>query len=145
MLHKVPPPIEHKLLGTLLFLNVGSQIKLSQILAIQNSNHTQEYKYLFGKPFLFERKKTIGQIPNNFTITKSITIIFMYASRLKKKKFLLFFFALSHTNYLSQRQQSFFFSFFTMQHPPSFSLCGTYPFLFLMRHTPKKKSHIIHT
>ena len=31
-------------------------IQWSQILAIQNSNHTQEYKYLSGKPFFFEGK-----------------------------------------------------------------------------------------
>ena len=36
---------------------VGSQIILSTILAIQNSNHIQEHKYLREKPFLFERKK----------------------------------------------------------------------------------------
>ena len=64
---------------------VGSQIILSQILAIQNSNHRQKHKYLRGKPFLFEGKIT-GQILNNFTIIKSITIIFVYASQLKKKK-----------------------------------------------------------
>ena len=32
---------------------VGSQIILLTILAIQNSNHIQEYKYLHEKPFLF--------------------------------------------------------------------------------------------
>ena len=37
-------------------INVGSQIILSQILEIQNSNHAQEHKYLRGKPFLFEGK-----------------------------------------------------------------------------------------
>ena len=37
-------------------LPVGSQIILSQILAIQNSNHIQEHKYLRGKPFLFKGK-----------------------------------------------------------------------------------------
>ena len=57
--------------------------------------------------------------------------------RERKKKYLLFFFALTHTNYLSQRQKFFFsilqyvapFSFLllTMWHPISFSfsLCGT--------------------
>ena len=39
--------------------------------------------------------KTMGQTPNNFTIIKSITLILMYASRLKKKS-LLFFFILTH-------------------------------------------------
>ena len=131
MLHKVPPPIEHKLLGTLLFLNVGSQIKLSQILAIQNSNHTQEYKYLFGKPFLFERKKTIWQIPNNFTIIKSITIILVYASLLKKKN-LSYFSLLSHTQIIFLRGGNHFSLFFCFHYaaPLSFSYhCVSTPFL----------------
>ena len=34
----------------------GSQIILSQKLSIQNSNHTQKYKYSCGKTFLFEGK-----------------------------------------------------------------------------------------
>ena len=35
---------------------VGFQIILSKKLSIQNSNHTQEHKYLRRKPFLFEGK-----------------------------------------------------------------------------------------
>ena len=76
--------------------NVGSQIILSTILAIKNNNHTQEHKYLCGKPFLFEGKKTMGQIPNNFTIIKSIIIILVYVSWLKKN--LSYFSFLSHTH-----------------------------------------------
>ena len=59
------------------------------------------------------REKTTGQIPNNFTIIKSITIILVYVSRLKKN--LSYFSLLSHThthththtNYLFQRQWHF--------------------------------------
>ena len=36
---------------TLIMVLVGSQIILSQILAIQNNNHTQKHKYLREKPF----------------------------------------------------------------------------------------------
>ena len=50
----------------------------------------------------------MGQTPNNFTIIKSITIILVYVSRLKKNLSLFFFFcSLTHTNYLFQRQQHF--------------------------------------
>ena len=45
------------------------------------------------------------QILNNFTIIKSITIIFVYVSKLKKKHYLIFFY--SHAQKLSE-QQSFF-------------------------------------
>ena len=89
---------------------VGSQTILSQILAIQNSNHTQEHKYLHRKLFLFEGKKITGQTPNNFTIIKSITIILVYASRLRYK---LYF-----------PKAAIFFSILL------FSLCNT-PFFFL--------------
>ena len=37
-------------------LFVATQKILSQILAIQNNNHTQEHKYLRENPFLFEGK-----------------------------------------------------------------------------------------
>ena len=107
---------------------VGFQIILSQILAIQNNNHTQNTNIYMENPFSLKGKIT-RQTPNNFIIVKSITIILVYASRLKKKKKpLLFFFALTHINYLSQMRQSFFsilqyatpcFFFF-------FSLCGPY-------------------
>ena len=70
------------------FIVVGSQIILSIILAIQNNNHTQEHKIYMKNPF-FLKGKTTGQIPNNFTIIKSITIIFVYISWLKKKSLLL--------------------------------------------------------
>ena len=51
----------------------------------------------------------------------------MYVSQLKNKKKFSYFSLLSHTNFLSQRRQSFLFSFFTMRHPISFffSLCST--------------------
>ena len=70
----------------------------------QDNNHAQEHKYLREKPFLLEGK-TMRQTPNNFTIIKSITISLVYVSRLKKN--LSFFVTLTHTNYLSQRQQHF--------------------------------------
>ena len=76
---------------------VGPQIILPQILAIQNSNHTQEHKYLRGKPFLL-KGKTMGQTLNNFTIIKSITIILVHVSQLKKN--LSYFSLLSHTHTL---------------------------------------------
>ena len=62
---------------------VGSQIILSRILAIQNNNHTQEHKIYLENPFSL-KGKTTGQILNNFTIVKSITIIIVYVSQLKK-------------------------------------------------------------
>ena len=37
-------------------ISVVTQIILSQILAIQNSNHRQEHQYLRGKPFLLKGK-----------------------------------------------------------------------------------------
>ena len=77
-----------------LFIAVRSQIILSTILAIQNNNHTQEHKIYLKNPFSL-KGKTTGQIPNNFTIIKSITIIFLYVSYLKKKS--LLFSLLSHT------------------------------------------------
>ena len=40
-------------------------------------------------------EKTMGQTPNNFTIIKSITITFVYVSRLKKN-LSCFFFALTY-------------------------------------------------
>ena len=55
---------------------------------------------MYKNPFSL-KGKTTKQILNNFTIIKSITIILVYASQLKKKKPLLFFFAFTHTNYLS--------------------------------------------
>ena len=93
-----------------MYIIVGSQIILSQILAIQNNNHTQEHKIYVENPFSL-KGKIIGQTPNNFTIIKLITIIFVYVSRLKKIS--LVFFALTHTNYLFQRQQHFLFFFST--------------------------------
>ena len=123
---------------------VRTQIILSQILAIQNSNHTQKHKYLRENPFLFEGKTT-GQSLNNFTIIKSIIIILVYALWLKKKKKISLIFLYSHTHKL-------FFSNIAIpllypsicKHSSSFSFhCTTPTFLFLMRHTHTKKSHII--
>ena len=37
-------------------ISVGTQIILSQILTIQNSNHRQEHQYLRGKPLLLKGK-----------------------------------------------------------------------------------------
>ena len=48
----------------------------------------------------------MGQIPNNFTIIKSITIILIYVS-MPKKNLSYFFLTLIHTNYLSQKWQHF--------------------------------------
>ena len=75
--------------------NVGSQIILSTILAIQINNHTQEHKIYVENPFSL-KGKTMRQTPNNFIIIKSITITFIYVSRLKKN--LSYFSLLSHTH-----------------------------------------------
>ena len=68
--------------------------------------------------------KTTKQTSNNFTIIKSITIILIYVSRLKKKSLI---FLCSHTHKLSfskgNNPSSFLFHYVA---PPSFSLCGTY-------------------
>ena len=82
---------------------LGSQMILSTILAIQNNNHTQKKKkkktnIYVENPFSLKGKIT-GQTPNNFTIIKSITIILMYVSRLKKKNSFVFLY--SHTHKLS--------------------------------------------
>ena len=63
---------------------VGSEIIFSQILTIQNNNHTQEHKIYVENLFSL-KGKTTRETPNNFTIIKSITIILVYASLLKKK------------------------------------------------------------
>ena len=73
---------------------VGSQIILSIKLSIQNNNHTHEHKYLHGKSFLLKRKNH-GTNSNQFTIIKSIIIILVYVSRLKKN--LSYSSLLSHT------------------------------------------------
>ena len=88
---------------------VGSQITLSQILAIQNNNHTQNTNIYVENPFSLKGKIT-RQTLNNFTIIKSITIVLVHVSRLKKKISHVFF-ALTHANYLSQRRQHFALSF----------------------------------
>ena len=78
---------------------VGSQIILSRILAIQNNNHTQEHKIYLENPFSL-KGKTTGQILNNFTIVKSITIIIVYVSRLKKNLSYFSFHTHTHTHTL---------------------------------------------
>ena len=89
-------------------ISIGSQIILSQKLAIQNNNYTQEHKYYVENPF-FLKGKTMRKTLNNFTSIKSITIILVYVSRLKKIS--LVFLTLTHTNYFSQMQQHFTLSF----------------------------------
>ena len=79
---------------------VGFQIILSQILAIQNSNHTQEHKYLRGKLFFFEGKSH-GTNSKKFHYCQINYNNFCVCLTAKEKKSLLFFFALTHTNYLS--------------------------------------------
>ena len=48
-----------------------------------------------------------GKTPNNFTIIKSITIILVYVSWLKKNLSYFSLLSHTHTNYLFQRQQHF--------------------------------------
>ena len=81
---------------------VGSQIILSIILVMQNNNHTQEHKIYVENPFSL-KGNTTGQISNQFTIIKSITIIFVYISKLKKNLSYFFLLSHTHTNYLFQR------------------------------------------
>ena len=50
------------------------------------------------------RKKTMGQIPNNFIIIKSIVINLVYVSWLKKISLFLFY---SNTLFFSHKQQHF--------------------------------------
>ena len=105
---------------------VGSQIILSKNYQFKIAiTHVNTNIYI-KNPFSLKWKIT-RQTSNNFTIIKSITIILMYISQLKKIYIYIFFFLPSHTNYLSQRQQSFFFAFFTMWHPPFFH-CVAPPF-----------------
>ena len=87
---------------------VGSQIILSIILVMQNNNHIQEHKIYVENPFSL-KGNTTGQISNQFTIIKSITIIFVYISKLKKN--LSYFSLLSHTLIFSQWQPHFALSF----------------------------------
>ena len=77
---------------------------------------------------LFSLKEKIKeQTLNNFTIIKSITIILVYASRLKKKKKNSIIFLCSHKHKLSFSNATILFSFL-------FSLCGTHLFLFTVQH-----------
>ena len=94
---------------------VGSQIILSQKLSIQNSNHTQEHKYLRGKPFFFEGKKSRDKLRINSLFIKSITINIVYVSQLKKN--LSCFSLLSHTLIISLKGSNtllspFYFNFY---------------------------------
>ena len=84
---------------------VGSQIILSIILTIQNNNHTQEYKIYVENSFSL-KGKTTGQTPNNFTIYQ-INYNNSCICLTVKEKSLLFSFALTHTFFVSQRQQHF--------------------------------------
>ena len=83
--------------------------------------------------------KTMGQTPNNFTIIKLITIIFVYVSQLKKKKNLSYFSLLSHMQIIClQGNNPFFFFFFHYAAPTFFfSLCRTsffFLFVFSLAH-----------
>ena len=78
---------------------VGSQIILSIILAIQNNNHTQKHKIYVENPFSLKRK-TMGQTPNNFTIYQ-INYNNSCVCLKAKERSLLFFFALTHTPFVS--------------------------------------------
>ena len=76
--------------------------------------------------------KIIGQALNNFTIIKSIKIILVYVSQLKKISFIfLGFHTHTHTNYLFQRWRHFTLSFLffsprtALSQQSSFSLSGS--------------------
>ena len=74
-------------------------LNISTILAIQNNNYTQEHK-IYVKNIFSLKGKTMGETHNQFTIIKSITIILVYVSRLKKN-LSYFFFLLLHTLIIS--------------------------------------------
>ena len=79
------------------------QIILSQKLSIQNSNHTQDINIYVENSFLFSLKEKItGQTPNQFIICQ-INYNNSCVCLTAKKKSLIFFFALTHTNYFSQK------------------------------------------
>ena len=101
-------------------------IKFNLTLAIQNNNHTQEHKIYVETPFFLKGKKTTGQTPNNFSIIKSITIILMYVSWLKKNPSYFSLLLHTHTHYLFQRQQ-----YFTLSSSAIFSKAATLRSLFL--------------
>ena len=84
-------------------------------------------------PF-FLKGKTTGQISNNFTIIKSITIIFCECLTTKEKSF-LFFFALSHTLIISLKGGNPF-SLFNMR-----LLVPFFFFLFSVCSTPKTNTY----
>ena len=85
--------------------NVGSQIMYQQYQQFKITIiHKDTNIYMENSFFL--KEKIMGQTLNNFTIIKLITIIYVYVSWLKKKISLVFY-TLTHTNYLSQRQQHF--------------------------------------
>ena len=78
---------------------VGSWIILPQILSIPNSNCTQEHNFLRWKPFLFEGKNQ----GKNFELIHNYQLNYnnSYVCLTVKEKSLLFFFTLTHTNFLS--------------------------------------------
>ena len=115
--------------------------------------------------FFFFKRKTTGQIPNNFTIIKSITIILVYVSWLKKKS--LLFSLLSHTLiiflkdgntllspfYFLFHAQLYFltiffsssFSFFSFFLFSFFSCAAPFSFFFTMQHTKPNKPYLYTT
>ena len=49
-------------------------------ISIQNSNYTQEYKYLCGKPFHFEGENYETNFESILLLSNQITIILVYVS-----------------------------------------------------------------
>ena len=49
-------------------------------ISIQNSNYTQEHKYLHGKPFLFEGKNYETNFESILLLSNQIIIILVYVS-----------------------------------------------------------------
>ena len=109
------------LLGSKYYYQKNYQFKI----AITHKNTNIYVKY----PFSLKEKIT-GHTSNNFTIIKSIIIILMYASQLKKKSLIFLY---SHTHKLSFSKAVILFLFFLHYMAPTFfSLCDTsFFFLFL--------------
>ena len=85
------------------------------------------------------KEKTMGQTPNNFTVIKSITIILVYVSRLKKN--LSYVSLLSHTLSLCLmvKEKSPYFSL--LSHTLSLCFLEANPLLSLPWLSPGRRQH----
>ena len=100
-------------------LKIHSRFVESQIILSKNYQFkiaiTHKNTNIYMENRFFLKGKTMGQTPNNFTIIKSITIILVYVSRLKKK--ISYFSLLSYTLIIFLKGGNPFSLFFNMQLP----------------------------